>query len=69
MSNSARDLEALQDIRRMMERSSRFISLSGWSGMAAGICALVGAGFAHKRISYYYTEQYLTRTGPEHQLV
>jgi hypothetical protein len=63
MSNSARELEALQDIRRMMERSSRFISLSGWSGMAAGICALVGAGFAYKRISYYYAEQYLTRSG------
>ena len=31
----------------MMERSSRFISLSGWSGVAAGVCALVGAYFAH----------------------
>ena len=36
-------LEALQDIRSMMERSSRFISLSGLSGVAAGICALIGA--------------------------
>ena len=40
-------LEALQDIRRMMERSSRFISLSGLSGLSAGICALVGAYIAH----------------------
>jgi hypothetical protein len=39
MANPARDLETLQDIKRMMERSSRFISLSGWSGIAAGICA------------------------------
>jgi hypothetical protein len=31
----------------MMDRSSRFISLSGWSGVAAGCCALVGAWFAH----------------------
>ena len=31
----------------MMERSSRFISLSGLSGISAGICALVGAVFAH----------------------
>lgn len=29
-----------------MERSSRFISLSGLSGISAGICALVGAWFA-----------------------
>ena len=31
-----------------MERSSRFISLSGWSGVAAGVCALVGAFFARQ---------------------
>jgi hypothetical protein len=40
-------LNALQDIKKMMERSSRFISLSGWSGIAAGTCALVGAYFAY----------------------
>ncbi|QIG89752.1 hypothetical protein G6R40_08780 [Chryseobacterium sp. POL2] len=33
----------LQHIRQMMERSSRFISLSGLSGIFAGITALVGA--------------------------
>lgn len=31
----------------MMERSSRFLSLSGWSGVAAGVCALTGAWFAY----------------------
>lgn len=36
----------LHNIREMMERSSRFISLSGLSGIAAGICALIGAVFA-----------------------
>jgi len=36
-------LEALQDIRQMMQRSSKFISLSGLSGIAAGLWALVGA--------------------------
>jgi hypothetical protein len=40
-------LEDLQHIKKMMERSSRFISLSGLSGIAAGICALVGAWFAY----------------------
>jgi hypothetical protein len=40
-------LETLKDIKNMMEKSSRFISLSGLSGIAAGICALAGAWFAH----------------------
>lgn len=39
-------LNALADIRAMMERSSKFISLSGLSGVGAGLCALIGAGFA-----------------------
>ena len=37
----------LQEIKHMMERSSRFISLSGLSGIAAGICALIGAAAAY----------------------
>lgn len=36
-------LEHLSEIRSLMERSSRFISLSGLSGVAAGIFALLGA--------------------------
>ena len=48
------NLEAIQDIRKMMERSSRFISLSGWSGIAAGICALIGSWVAYSRIKDYY---------------
>jgi hypothetical protein len=40
-------LETLQEIKQMMERSSRFISLSGISGIAAGICALIGAWVAN----------------------
>jgi len=39
-------LQQLNDIRNMMERSSRFISLSGLSGVSAGIVALTGAAFA-----------------------
>lgn len=40
----------LRDIKDMMERSSRFISLSGLSGIAAGVCALIGAWFARNVI-------------------
>lgn len=39
-------LNDLAEIRAMMERSSRFISLSGLSGVLAGIYALIGAGTA-----------------------
>lgn len=46
-------LEALQDIKRIMERSSRFISLSGLSGLSAGVCALVGAYLAQGWIGKY----------------
>lgn len=35
-------IEALNDIRQMMRRSSRFLSLSGFSGIFAGIYALGG---------------------------
>lgn len=44
-------LDDLQHIKKMMERSSRFISLSGLSGIAAGICALGGAWFASQKIN------------------
>ncbi len=37
--------EDLSHIRSMMERSSRFISLSGLSGVFAGLAALIGAGY------------------------
>ncbi len=47
-------LEALTDIKRMMERSSRFISLSGLSGISAGACGLIGAFIANKWLNEYY---------------
>src|SRR5215212_8589878 len=52
-STTQTNLDAIKDIRKMMERSSRFISLSGWSGVAAGICALTGTWVANSRIAQY----------------
>lgn len=46
--------EAIKDIRRIMERSSRFISLSGLSGISAGICALIGAYLGRRMLQQYY---------------
>ena len=40
--------EDLAHIRSMMERSSRFISLSGLSGVFAGLSALIGGLYAHQ---------------------
>ena len=42
MGNSDKHLQDIAEIRQMMERSSRFISLSGWSGISAGVFALIG---------------------------
>ena len=44
--NLANPKEDLQTIREIMERSSKFLSLSGLSGIFAGVCALVGAAIA-----------------------
>ena len=55
--HSAQQADTLQEIhgiRQIMERSSRFISLSGLSGIAAGICALIASWFAYDWITEYY---------------
>jgi uncharacterized membrane protein YidH (DUF202 family) len=41
-------LRDIVEIRSMMERSSKFLSLSGWAGIMAGIYALAGAYIAYK---------------------
>lgn len=51
---SKKHLDDLHNIKEMMEKSSRFISLSGWSGIAAGTCALVGAFFGHNALKNEY---------------
>jgi len=54
MNNNINHLDSLKDIKNIMERSSRFITLSGKSGIAAGIIGLVSAFTAHKTIIKYY---------------
>ena len=48
-----KQLDDLKAIRSMMEKSSKFLSLSGLSGVLAGITAIIGAAFA-----YYYILDY-----------
>jgi len=54
--NQLETMQEISDIKRIMERSSRFISLSGLSGIAAGLCALAGAYFANTALNDYYFE-------------
>jgi hypothetical protein len=50
-------LEDLKDIKNIMDRSSRFISLSGLSGISAGVFALIGAYLAYQTV--YYEQAYV----------
>jgi hypothetical protein len=53
-----RHLEDIREIRTLMERSSRFISLSGLSGVSAGVVAVAGAA-----VAYYLKDYFATKTG------
>lgn len=52
------NLEDIRHIRSMMERSSKFLSLSGMSGVSAGTIALLGA-----IVTYFVLEGKLSITG------
>jgi uncharacterized membrane protein HdeD (DUF308 family) len=53
MNKQEEQLDALNDIRKMMDRSARFISLSGLSGVFAGFAALIGAHFANMKLTEF----------------
>ena len=66
--------EDLAHIRSMMERSSRFISLSGLSGVFAGLSALIGGLYAHQLfgsngISYMDGASYQENSSLVHKLM
>lgn len=50
MYESREHLQTLSEIRSLMERSSKFLSLSGLSGVSAGIIALAGAAVVYMRL-------------------
>ena len=47
MKNDTKFIEDLKAIRKIMEESSRFLSLSGFSGISAGLTAIAGALVAY----------------------
>ena len=46
------NIDDLKHIRSMMERSTKFLSLSGFSGISAGVVALIGAFIAKEILSH-----------------
>lgn len=58
--NYLQDIHAIKD---MMNRSSQFISLSGLSGVLAGVYALIGAYIAHGIIASHQ-DQYIILESP-----
>jgi hypothetical protein len=53
MSDTDKHIKQIQEIKSIMEKSTRFVSLSGLSGVFAGIYALVGAYLAGKELNSY----------------
>jgi hypothetical protein len=51
MNSQNESLQELQHIKKMMERSTKFSSVSGFSAIAAGVCALVGIWTVVKQIA------------------
>jgi hypothetical protein len=45
-------IKDIAEIRSMMERSSKFLSLSGWAGIMAGLYALAGAYIAYSLLGF-----------------
>ncbi|CAN5454101.1 hypothetical protein BH09BAC4_BH09BAC4_06990 [soil metagenome] len=59
MHESREHLQTLTEIRSLMERSSKFLSLSGLSGVSAGIIALAGAVIVSFRLQRgFFTERH-----------
>lgn len=58
MNESEKLLSELKDIRSIMERSSRFLSLSGWSGILIGIYALIGAYIVQRLVYIQFPSKY-----------
>ena len=57
--NESDYLNDLAEIRSMMERSSKFLSLSGWAGILAGLYALAGAYIASTFLNFNPQSIYL----------
>jgi len=55
----------IAEIRSMMERTSKFLSLSGWAGVMAGIYALTGVYLAYQHFHFSPNEIAYPAAEPE----
>lgn len=63
MTNKA--IDDLNQIKSIMERSTKFLSLSGWSGIWVGLCGLAAAAILYSwQTASTYSYQPLTDTDP-----
>ncbi len=73
MKNDSESLQDIKAIRKLMEESTRFLSLSGLSGVFAGLTAIAGALFAYfiilKSGTINFNEYLTTLTGQETTLL
>lgn len=70
MSNQQDQLTELKEIRNLMERSSRFLSLSGLAGVVVGLFAIIGvaAAYVYLGITPNTAAYYQWITGPDGRL-
>ncbi|MDX1943512.1 MAG: hypothetical protein SFU99_23300 [Saprospiraceae bacterium] len=61
MENS-KHFDDLGQIRSIMERSTKFLSLSAWAAILAGVYALIGAFFAYRLIYFAPVVRYRAMT-------
>ncbi len=61
MNQPSDELKTLSEIRDIMERSSRFLSLSGMSGVFAGIFALIGVAVTYMHYGWSLSGDELQR--------
>ena len=52
----SKPIKDISEIRSMMEKASRFISLSGLSGVFAGLYAIIGGAIAYWYLYIYFAE-------------
>jgi hypothetical protein len=58
MENNPTSTEDLKTIRKIMEESTRFLSISGLSGVFIGLIAIAGAVVAYLTITYSWNTDY-----------
>lgn len=74
MASKEKSIEDLSQIRNIMERSTQFLSLSGLSGVFAGVYALIAAwfvyyDFAERTTSNYFGYSEIIKAGVEAEYI